>query len=480
MLHSTLPNSILPVAPSAEQINSTFEALSARTADQRRLSAKERIKRLDALYGEIWNRRDDLKVAMWEDFRKPAEEVDLTEIFVIKSEIKAVKKGVKRWMKPRRVTSGLALIGSASWIRPEAKGVVLIISPWNYPMQLVFRPLVAALAAGCTVVLKPSELTGKTSEIVAEIVAAVFPANEVSVVQGGVEEATHLLSLPFNHIYFTGSPAVGKIVMRAAAQHPCSVTLELGGKSPVIIDESAPVRATAKKIAWAKLSNAGQICVAPDYVFVPRHLELEFAKAFQIAMTELYPGDIETNKDYQRIVQDQHAKRLLDLVDDAVSKGAKLTYGGGGDANQCLVNPAILSDVPADSRIMEEEVFGPILPIIPYDTLDEVVEAVNSRPVPLALYIYSKRNRFVSQVLDRIQSGGASINNSVVHVSSNHLPFGGLGNSGIGSGHGEHGFKEFTHLRGVYEQRMKGAASLLMPPYTPRKTKVIDRLLRWL
>ena len=475
-----MPQPILPFEPSIVQMNDAFDSLKARTPAQRRSSAKERIRRLDALYAEIWSRRDDLKEAMWDDFKKPAEEVDLTEIFVVKSEIKAVKKRLRRWMKPERVPGGLAMLGSASWVRFEAKGVALIIAPWNYPMQLVFRPMVAAIAAGCTILLKPSELTGATAKVVAEIVAAVFPENEAVVVRGGVETVTHLLSLPFNHIYFTGSPTVGKIVMRAAAQHPCSVTLELGGKAPVILDESTPLKETAKKIAWAKLANAGQICVAPDYVLVPRRLESAFILAVREAMDILYPGTIEDNPDYQRIVQDQHAKRLLALVDDAVERGATLAHGGGGDVSENLVCPAILSDLPADARIMEEEVFGPILPVIPYDDVEEVVSFVNARPTPLALYIYSKRNRFINDVLDRIQSGGVSINNSVIHVASNHLPFGGLGNSGIGSGQGKHGFNEFTHMRGVYEQRMQGAGSFLMPPYTPWKTKVIDRLLRWL
>jgi len=412
---------ILPSSPSVEQMNRAFDALRERSADQRKLNAKQRIKRLESLYAEIWRRRADLKKAMWDDFRKPAEEVDLTEIFVIKSEIKAVKKRLRRWMKPRRVAGGLALLGSASWIRQEAKGVALIIAPWNYPMQLVFRPLVADIAAGCTVMLKPSELTGQTAQV-----------------------------------------------------------LELGGKSPAIVDESASMKATAKKIAWAKLSNAGQICVAPDYIFVPRRLGAEFVEALKAAMVELYPGIVAENPDYQRIVKDAHAQRLLDLLDDAVSKGAKVAHGGTSDATRCFVHPTILTEVPVEAKIMEEEVFGPILPVILYDDLQEVVESVNSRPVPLALYIYSKRNPFVSEVLDSVQSGGVSINNSVIHVSSNHLPFGGLGNSGIGSGHGEHGFKEFTHMRGVYEQRMDGAASLLMPPYAKWKTKWIDRLLRWL
>ncbi|MFZ8837068.1 MAG: aldehyde dehydrogenase family protein [Flavobacteriales bacterium] len=471
---------VLPIAPNQEIIFKAFEALKNRAPEQRNLSAKARMKRLDALYKEIWKRRDDLKEAMWLDFRKPPEEVDLTEIFVIKSEIKAVKKGLREWMKPKRVPGGLALVGSSSWVRSEAKGVALIIAPWNYPMQLMFRPLVAAIAAGCAVMLKPSEVTANTAQVVAEIVSEVFDPSEVALIQGGVETATQLLELPFNHIYFTGSPAVGKIVMRAAAKHPCSVTLELGGKSPVIVDDLKSLKSTAKKIAWAKLSNAGQICVAPDYVFIPVHRKEEFLDALKNAMIELYPGLLEENKDFQRIAAPHHAERIGKLVDDAVNRGATLLHGGSVNTDQCWVEPTILSDIDSNASILEEEIFGPVLPVVTYQSLDEVVSFINDRPTPLALYIYSKRKKFIREVLDRAQSGGASINNCVIHVSSNHLPFGGLGNSGIGSGHGEHGFREFTHYRGVYEQHFDGAGALLMPPYTPWKTKLVDRLLRWL
>ncbi len=471
---------VLPQSPAKEIIDHSFLALRERAPYQRRLTARERIQRLDALYDEVWRRRDDIKAAMWADFRKPAEEVDLTEIFVIKSEIKAVKKRLASWMKPRRVPGGLALMGSASWVRSEAKGVALIIAPWNYPMQLMFRPLVAAIAAGCTVMLKPSEVTAHTAQVVAEIVSVVFDEREVALIQGGPDTVTQLLNLPFNHIYFTGSPAVGKIVMRAAAQHPCSVTLELGGKSPVIVDDMKSLKSTARKIVWAKLSNAGQICVAPDYVFIPAHREQEFIEDLKSAMLELYPGDLTENKDYQRIAAPRHADRIHQLVEDAVRKGAKLAHGGQADVEGCWVQPTILSEINADSEVLNEEIFGPVLPVIPYAHFDEVVNFVNARPTPLALYLYSKRKAFVNEALERMQSGGASINNCVIHVSSNHLPFGGLGNSGIGSGHGEHGFKEFTHFRGVYEQRFDGAGALLMPPYTPWKTKLIDRLLRWL
>ena len=470
----------LPVSPAIETIHASFEALRQQAAQQRQMNARERIKRLDALYAEVWNRRDDLKDAMWKDFRKPPQEVDLTEIFVIKSEIKFVKRHLRQWMRQKRVPGGLALVGSASWVRPEAKGVALIISPWNYPMQLVFRPLVAAIAAGCTAMIKPSELTAHTAQVVAEIVAAVFPPEEVNVVQGGKEIATQLLNLPFNHIYFTGSPAVGKLVMQAAAQHPCSVTLELGGKSPVIVDDLRSLKLTAKKVAWAKLSNAGQICVAPDYVFVPSHREEEFIEEVKRAMEELYPGQVVENEDYQRIVAPHHAERLASLLEDAKLKGAKIAHGGDSNPSQCLIHPTILHNISLDSHILDEEIFGPLLPIVPYKNLDEVVEFVNARPTPLALYIYSNRSGFKREVLERMPSGGASINNCVIHVSSQNLPFGGLGNSGIGSGHGQYGFNEFTHMRGVYEQRIDTVGTLLMPPYNSFKTKLIDRLLRWL
>ena len=475
-----MTHSVLPIAPEVEVIEKTFAALKSRVPQQRALNAKERIVRLEALYNEVWKRRDDLKTAMWNEFRKPPEEVDLTEIFVVKSEIKAVKRGLRKWMRPKRVPGGLAQIGSASWVRPEAKGVALIISPWNYPMQLVFRPLIAAIAAGCTAIVKPSELTGETAQLVAEIVSAAFNPDEVAVVQGGVETATHLLNLSFNHIYFTGSPAVGKIVMKAASQHPCSVTLELGGKSPVIIDDLKSMKDAAKKVAWAKLSNAGQICVAPDYVLVPASREADFVAAVKEAMVEMYPGEASANKDYQRIVATHHAERISKLVDDAIARGAKCVMGGEVDAKGCYVSPTVLTNIDLNAEILEEEIFGPVLPIIPYTSIDEAVRFVNDRPTPLALYVFSMRKRFVESVLSQIQSGGASINNCVIHVSSNHLPFGGLGNSGIGSGHGEYGFTEFTHLRGVYEQRFDGAGALLMPPYTPWKTKLVDRLLRWL
>jgi aldehyde dehydrogenase (NAD+) len=457
-----------------------FERLNARASLQRKLSVKERIKRLDALYEEIWRRRDDLKQAMWADFQKPPQEVDLTEIFVLKQEIKAIKKGLKRWMRPQRVPGRLSLIGSSSWIRPEAKGVALIIAPWNYPMQLLFRPLVSALAAGCTVMLKPSEYTVNTAQVVAEIVAEVFDACEVSLVQGGVDTATELLTLPFNHMFFTGSPEVGKVVMSAAAKIPCSVTLELGGKSPVIIDKSADIKATAKRIAWAKLSNAGQICVAPDYILVHESKRDELVEALKQAMDTLYPNAASKSRDYQRIVHPRHAERIQALIVDAKERGAKVVKGGQVDVQACEVAPTLLVDVPGDSHVLQEEIFGPILPILTWNEPDEAIAFILARPTPLALYLYGSRRRLTARFVDEIPSGGVSINNSVIHVSSTDLPFGGLGSSGIGSSNGEFGFREFTHFRGMYAQRWSGLGPLLMPPYTSKKTRLVDFALRWL
>lgn len=470
---------ILPVHPSPSLVEEAFQVLKENAPIQAQTSARFRIEMLDHLYAEVWRRRDDLKAAMWADFKKPPEEVDLTEIFVLKNEIKTVKRNLRGWMRHKRVPAGLALVGSASWIRPEAKGVVLIISPWNYPMQLVFRPLVAAIAAGCTAMIKPSELTENTAQVVAEIVSTVFDQKVVSLVQGGVDIATHLLTLPFNHIYFTGSPPVGKIVMAAAAKIPCSVTLELGGKSPVVVDGSFPAQKVADRLAWSKLSNAGQICVAPDYVLVHAGHVDALTNALKRSMKKLY-ADPGNNKDYQRIVKPRHAERIGGLIQDAVDRGAQIVQGGDVDVSNCFIAPTILADVPSDARILHEEIFGPVLPIVTWHDSEEIAAFINSRETPLALYIYSNRRSFIDRIMDSVPSGGVSINNSVVHVSSTSLPFGGLGPSGIGSGHGEYGFREFTHMRGVYEQRFSGAIAWLMPPYTPFKSRLINVFLRWL
>ena len=457
-----------------------FQRLRNQVPQQRLTTARERIAMLDALYAEVWRRRADLHSAMYADFRKPAEEVDLTEIYVLKSEVAYVKRRLKGWMRPKRVRGGLAMLGSAAWVRHESKGVALILAPWNYPMQLLFRPLVSALAAGCTVLLKPSEMTPKTAQVLQEIVEAVFDPSVVQLVQGGPEVAQALLAEPFNHVYFTGSPAVGRIVMAAAAKHPCSVTLELGGKSPAIVDESADLKVVARRLAWGKCVNAGQICVSPDYALVPTSLRDAFVDALRSAMIAQYGPDPAKSPDYQRIVNSRHAARIAGLIQDAVDRGARVAHGGQVDPERAYIAPTILVDVPRDALILSEEVFGPVLPVLTYDHELDLVAEVESRPTPLALYLYSVQRKKVRRLLNRLQSGGAAINQSVVHVGHRALPFGGHGNSGIGAGHGHYGFLEFTHQRGVYQQILPSAAEALAPPYTEWKRKLIRAVLRWL
>ena len=462
------------------EIAALFEILHERKTAQRALTAKERIARLDRFYAEVLRRRDDICAAMHADFRKPVEEVDLTEIYVLKSELKAIKRGLRGWMSEQRVPGGLAMLGSASWVRPEAKGVVLVMAPWNYPLQLLFRPMMTAIAAGCTVMLKPSELTPRVSAVCAEIVQKVFAPEEVVCIEGGVEVAQAMLKQPFDHVYFTGSPAVGKLVMAAAAAHPCSVTLELGGKSPVVVDETANAEVAARRLVWAKFVNAGQICVAPDYVLVHSSKKAAFLEAVQEAIRQEYGASPADSADFQRIVNGRHTERIGGLIDEAKAGGATVLTGGGGDASRCYVAPTVLVDVATDAQIMQEEIFGPVLPVLVYEEIEEAMRLIESRPTPLALYIYSRSRRNIRRLLDRLQSGGVSINNSVVHVSSTSLPFGGLGNSGVGVGHGEWGFREFTHYRGVYQQLIPGASELLTPPYTDFKRRLIRAVLRWL
>ena len=462
------------------EMTTKFEAVKARSVEQRQWTAKQRIQKLDQLYAEVLRRRKDIQEAMWADFQKPAEEVDLTELYVLKAELKAIRKGLRGWMREKPVPGGIAMLGAKSWIRPEAKGVALIIAPWNYPLQLLFRPLMSAIAAGCTAVLKPSELTPNVSAICAEITAAVFAEDEVLCFEGGVDVSQHLLTLPFDHIYFTGSPEVGRIVMAAAAQHPCSVTLELGGKSPVIVDETANPVVAARRLVWSKLLNAGQICVAPDYIFLHHSQKDAFVTAVKEAIEKEYSNQPETSPDYQRIVNAHHTERIRRLIDDAVENGAEVVNGGNVDSETCFVEPTVLLNLASEAKILEEEIFGPVLPIVLYEDIEEALTWIENRPTPLALYIYSKSRKTIRSIVQRIQSGGVSINNSVVHVSSTSLPFGGVGNSGIGSGHGEFGFREFTHFRGMYQQVIPGAAEILTPPYNNTKRKLIHWVMRWL
>ena len=338
----------------------------------------------------------------------------------------------------------------------------------------------SAIAAGNTVILKPSEHTPHASAIMQKIIDDTFDANEVALVQGGIETSQHLLSLPFNHIFFTGAPSIGKIVMAAASKHLTSITLELGGKSPTIVDETADIATAARRTAWGKFLNNGQICIAPDYIFVHRSKKEQFVKLLSKYLEEFYTKEASNDESYCRMVNQRHFQRVNGYISDAIEKGAKVEYGGNLKSEDNYIDPTILSNVEMDSQVMTEEIFGPVLPIHEYENLDEVLNEINSREKPLALYIYSKRQKNIDKIMNNTRAGGTCINHNGVHFYNTNLPFGGSNNSGIGKGNGWYGFEAFSNRRGVLKQHVPNALELLTPPYNGFKQKLIDFTIRWL
>lgn len=463
----------------ADTIKSLFEAQQRRQYEIANTTAKERIKKLDKLHKAVLKYRPEIREAMRRDFRKHPAEVDLTEIYPIVSEIKHAKRNLRRWMGPQRVATPMSLMGSSSWIKYEPKGVCLIISPWNFPVQLTFGPLVSAVAAGNTAILKPSEHTPHASAIMKKMVEEVFDKKEVVLLEGGVELAQALLQLPFNHIFFTGAPEIGKVVMAAAAKHLSSVTLELGGKSPTIIDETADLKAAATRIALGKFVNNGQICIAPDYIFVHESKKDEFMARIGEKLRDFYSENASDSTDYGRMVNHRHYQRVKTYVERAVSKGARVVVGGQTNDQENFIEPTVLADVPMDSDLMQKEIFGPVLPVNAFRHIQDPIDLINSKEKPLALYIYSKNKKNIRHILNNTRAGGTCINNNDVHFYNNHLPFGGSNNSGIGKSHGWFGFEAFSNARAVYKQHLPGALELLTPPYNNFKMKLIDLTIKW-
>ena len=433
----------------------------------------ERIAKIRALHDALFARRDEIRQALWDDYKKPAAEVDLSEIYPVVSEARHARRHLKGWMKPHRVATPLALLGSRSCIVYEPKGVVLIISPWNFPINLTFGPLVSAIAAGNSAILKPSEMTPHASACMKSIVSDLFDESEVAVIEGDGSVAAALLEKKFDHIFFTGSPRVGRIVMKAAAEHLTSVTLELGGKSPVIVDKTANLDEAAKKIAWGKFFNAGQICIAPDYLLVDESIRPQLSAKLREAIDAM-------GSDGARgvLVNDAHAARMRSLIDDAAASGAEVF--ASGVAKERDVPPTILSNVRTDSAVMQQEIFGPILPIIGYRNIEEALQIIREREKPLVLYVFSQSKRFIRDVLARTTAGGTAINDTLIHFYQVNLPFGGTGESGIGNSHGFYGFEAFSNMRGVLSQPTRfSAVQWMYPPYTKLKQKLIDLTLKY-
>ena len=424
---------------------------------------------------------DKLYKAAYEDFSKPESEVNTGEILSVLSELKHVQKYLRRWMKPTRVRPTAAMIGTKSKILYEPKGVTLIISPWNYPFNLSFGPMIWSIAAGNTVILKPSEMTPAMSAVIQEIVEQAFDSREVCVFQGDAEVASYLTEQPFNHIYFTGSPAVGKQVMAAAAKNLASVTLELGGKSPVIVDQSADLNKAAKSICFGKLVNNGQTCIAPDYVYVHSSVKDKLMSAMLKAIESLYGPlpKIASNPDYCRVVNQSHYQRIKSLLDNAEEQGAKIFFGGETNDQQRFIAPTLLTDIPPESDIMQQEIFGPLLPVMEFEDIATVIDQVNNNPKPLALYVFSANDALTNRVLQQTSAGDSAINATVIHAIHQNLPFGGVNNSGMGKSGGVWGFQAFSHQRSVVEDKL-GLSALLSPPYTAKVKRLIRAALKFL
>jgi coniferyl-aldehyde dehydrogenase len=446
---------------------------------------RERLQRIRALLDQHGSA---LAQAVQADFGvRSAQLTEVADLFVLRALVSATLKNLPKWMKPVRVRTPLYLQPSRGYLQRQPLGVVGVVSPWNYPVQLSLGPVITALSAGNRVMLKPSELTPQTSALLAELIGKAFAPDELCVVQGDGALAAEFCGLPFDHLFFTGSTAVGRKVAAAAAANLTPTTLELGGKSPCIIDASCDLEHAAIKIAHGKLLNAGQTCIAPDYVLLPKAMEAAFGEAFAAAVTKLFPT-IAGNPDYAAIINPRQHERLQALLAQAEGEGARLQVinpgatgamgaTGAADASRQMA-PVLVFGTPASSRLLSDEIFGPILPVIPYDSLDQAIGYINARPRPLALYWFGSDNTARDQVLARTVSGGVTVNETLMHIAHENLPFGGVGDSGWGAYHGEAGFLRLTQQKPVLVSSRWARGDLFYPPYGKRFDQVMGLLKR--
>ena len=412
-----------------------------------------------------------ISAALKADLNKQPFESYMCETGLLLEEINFHIKRLKKWSKTRRVKSGIGQPPGKSYVCPEPYGVVLIMAPWNYPVQLCLMPLVGAISAGNCAVVKPSAYAPESSRVISKLIESAFPTGFVTAVEGGRDANKALLDEPFDYIFFTGSVAVGKTVMEAAAKRLTPVTLELGGKSPIIVDETANLPLAARRIAFGKVLNAGQTCVAPDYLMIEKSVEAPFIEEYKKALASFFPeGDM---SGMVRIINDKHFERVCNILDNS----GNVVIGGARDAETRFIEPAVLTDVPIDSPAMQQEIFGPVLPVLPYEKLDDCIDFIRSRPKPLALYIFSENKMNQEKVLNSCSFGGGCINDTVIHLASSHMSFGGVGESGMGSYHGKKSFDTFTHYRSVLKQG-KLDVKLRYFPYKSGKEKITRMILK--
>ncbi len=437
------------------------------------LSLKERLSSLKKLYTSIEKYSDELRKALYKDLGKPPAESDMCEIGLTKSEISYIYKHLGKWMREKRVPTPLSQFASRSFTRPLPYGNTLIMSPWNYPVLLSLEPLADALAAGNTAVLKPSAYSINTSSVLKKMISETFDEDLVALIEGGREENEGLLEMNFDYIFFTGSKSVGKLVMEKAAEHLTPVTLELGGKSPCIVTSRADIALSARRIAFGKLINCGQTCVAPDYILLDKAIEKQF-KDVLIKETNKMVGDNPlSNPQWGKIINNKHFERIIKLIDKN-----KVILGGNWDKNTLKIEPTIMENVSFSDPVMQEEIFGPVFPIITYSDIEECISYINSHDHPLALYIFTNDKKEAKYVMTHTLFGGGCINDTLIHLASSNLPFGGVRESGIGSYHGKNGFDTFSHYTSLVDKKTWIDLPMRYRPYTEKKRKLINFFLK--
>lgn len=432
-----------------------------------------RKEQLGLLYHAVKSYEKDLADALHTDLHKSPFESYAAEIGFSLSEIRFLKKRLGKWAKPKRTRAAIVNFRSVSRVYPEPYGQSLVFSAWNYPVQLIFVPLAGSIAAGNTVILKPSEISPATAEVIREIISKTFPPEFIKCINGGVETGKALLDLPFNHIFFTGSPKIGKIIMENAAKKLIPVTLELGGKNPCIIDQSADLKFAAKKIVWGKFLNAGQTCIAPDYLLAHENIREKLLDYIKDYILKFYGEKPEESPDYCRIINRQNMERLEGLMD-----GTNIVFGGKVNKESNYISPTIVEEPPEGSPLMTEEIFGPVLPVVSYSEKQEAVDYANSKAKPLAMYVFSEDKKTVTYFLKNITSGNGAVNETLTQIANPYLPFGGINSSGIGEYHGEFSFRTFSHYKSILKKAKWPDLPFVYPPYSERGMKIIRKLLR--
>lgn len=432
-----------------------------------------RIKQLQKLKRAIKDNEKLITEALYKDLHKPEFEAYATEIGYIYDSIGYFIKNLKKWAKVRRVKTPAVHFGSRSYIYAEPYGSVLIVGPFNYPFQLIMEPLIGAISAGNCVVIKPSEYTTNVSKIVYKIIKENFHEKYIEVIEGGKEETSILINSPFDYIFFTGSVAVGKIVMEAAAKNLVPVTLELGGKSPTIVHKDANIESASERIIWGKFMNVGQTCVAPDYLLVHKEIKDQLVSKLIEKIKIFYGNNPKTSKDYGRIVNEKQFSRIKGLINED-----KVIFGGDYGVEELYIDPTIMNNVTWEDKVMGEEIFGPVLPILEYENLNEIINKINSRPKPLALYLFTESREVEKKVVENISYGSGCINDTMTHLASPFLPFGGVGTAGVGSYHGQRSFETFSHMKSVLKKSTRFNLKFIFPPYTKKKVAMLRRVMK--